>query len=542
MKKQLYVNKARVLICIMALLLHACAQIVAPSGGPKDVISPKIKSSAPENYALNYTDNKIHLAFDEYIQVKNWNQVLISPPLKNSPEYSLKGKKLEIELKDTLSKNTTYTINFGTTIVDNNEGNVLDSNVLIFSTGAFLDSLKFEGSVVNSFNKKPEKNILVMLFPFTYEAIKQDSLPAYYTKTDEAGHFLIKHVKNGTYKILALKDNNQNFRYDQPSEAVAFIDYDVDSSINSKIKMNIFEEEAEKVFIKKTTTESPGRINIFLNKGVKNFSFDFIKPHINKEDIIVETNNKDSIILWLKNNLSDTILLTVGDSKKFQDTLLLSFAKKEKSTLNSEKNKTISTQSNLSKDGVLHYQTNLLLDFNCPIKELDVKKFILINSSDTLNFQSKFIDSANRKLEITYPFKPDSSYQLIIADSSLQDIFGNFNKKLVLNFKTQNPEHYSAISIKIKGLKEEQNRIIQLLDEKQQVIKQKMIDKNENIRFEYTEPGNYFLKLILDSDNNGEWTTGNYKLKKQPELVYLYNKALQIKSNWDMELEWEIIE
>ena len=148
------------LILWLSLFFVSCAQIVAPTGGAKDVVSPKIIKSTPQNFAVNYKEKSFSLVFDEYIQVRNWNKVIFSPPLKSISEYSLNGKKLTVSWEDTLLDNTTYTVNFGKSILDNNEGNPLDSNVFVFSTGEKIDLSSISGSIANAIDHKAQKNVL----------------------------------------------------------------------------------------------------------------------------------------------------------------------------------------------------------------------------------------------------------------------------------------------------------------------------------------------------------------------------------------------
>jgi len=196
------------------------------SGGYKDELPPTLLSSKPENYAVNFNSQKIELVFDEYIALKNVNQeLIISPPLPKKPDVRIKNKSILIDLKNELRENTTYTLNFGKAIADNNEGNALTNFEFVFSTGSYLDSLSVKGTLTSAFNLQPSKDPFVIgLYDQTEDSIPLKSIPVYVGKTDEKGLFQINNIKADTFRIFALKDLNNNLIFDLPNEEIAFID------------------------------------------------------------------------------------------------------------------------------------------------------------------------------------------------------------------------------------------------------------------------------------------------------------------------------
>ena len=221
-------------VLLTAFLAQRCANAVAPTGGPKDDRPPVVVEAVPENHSINFTSKKIEITFDEYITLENANQnVMISPPLSEKPDIKLKNKTVVVKFKETLAPNTTYTINFGSSIKDLHEGNQFKDYVYSFSTGDHIDTLSIAGKVLNASDKKPVGDVYVSLYAANQENL--DSLPItttpnYITKTDKDGNFSLAGLADNKYLVFALKDLNSNLYFDLPNEEVAFLDTLVEAS------------------------------------------------------------------------------------------------------------------------------------------------------------------------------------------------------------------------------------------------------------------------------------------------------------------------
>lgn len=219
---------------LTAFLAQRCANAVAPTGGPKDEIPPKVVEEVPENRSINFSGKKIEITFDEYITLENANQnVLISPPLSEKPDIKLKNKTVVIKFKETLAENTTYTINFGEAIKDLHESNLFKDYVYSFSTGDYIDTLRIAGKVLYAEDKKPVEGAYVSLYSADHDNL--DSLPLsakpdYLTKTDKEGNFRLDGLADKKYLVFAIKDVNSNLYFDLPNEEVAFLDTLVEAS------------------------------------------------------------------------------------------------------------------------------------------------------------------------------------------------------------------------------------------------------------------------------------------------------------------------
>jgi hypothetical protein len=211
----------------LVLLLQGCAKVGAPTGGLKDITPPKYVDGQPENRSTGFTGKEISFRFDEFVQLKDLNkELLVSPPLKLKPDVKLKGKSVNVRLRNELAPNTTYTINFGNAISDLNESNPLPDFEFVFSTGNEIDSLSVAGSAVNAFDHKPLKDqeIMVMLYNNLADSAPLKQIPRYIGRANSDGLFTINNIHPDTCRIIALNDANGNLKYDPGAESIAFLD------------------------------------------------------------------------------------------------------------------------------------------------------------------------------------------------------------------------------------------------------------------------------------------------------------------------------
>jgi len=222
-------NKYQVILpaaLLLTLLFHGCAQQGAPTGGPQDVTPPRVLEADPPNYSTHFETNKITITFDEYLDMGNFTQELVvSPPMEEKPLIRMRGKSLIIEFEEELKDDVTYTFNFGEGIKDLNEQNVLLNYEYVFSTGEYLDSLSVKGKLRNAYDLTiPEIPVFVMLYTSLEDSVPLTDIPYYVGRTDKEGNFAVNNLRKDIYKIFVLKDGNNNFLYDLPTERIAFLD------------------------------------------------------------------------------------------------------------------------------------------------------------------------------------------------------------------------------------------------------------------------------------------------------------------------------
>lgn len=210
---------------LVVIGFYACASTGMPDGGPYDETPPKFVRATPEPNATNNQRKKISIEFDEFIKLdKPSEKVIISPPQKEAPEVKVSGKKVLVEFFDTLQENTTYTVDFGDAIVDNNEDNPLGNFAYAFSTGEHIDTMEVSGTVLNAQDLEPVKGIQVGLHKDLSDTAFTKLPFVRISRTDSRGHFTIRGVAPGKYRIYALMDGNQNYLFDSKTEAIAWQD------------------------------------------------------------------------------------------------------------------------------------------------------------------------------------------------------------------------------------------------------------------------------------------------------------------------------
>ena len=523
--------------------LFSCANVVTPSGGEKDVSPPLVIESAPPNFSLNFKSKKVILSFDEYVNLQDPNvQIIISPPLQKFPDFRIKGKNIIVTLPEKLDSSATYTINFGEAIRDVNESNVLKNYQYVFSTGRYLDSLFIAGKVIDAFDNAAAENVLVMLYKDINDSVVHTQKPYYFTRTLKDGSFTIGYIKYGTYKLFCLEDQNFNYLYDLPNEKVGFVESAIliqDSM--ERFHISMFMEEQKILKLYDADYSKSGRIRLVYSLPVENFDVSLIEPTDNYPARLVEFNDtRDTILIWYNYNLyEEQSLLLMADT--LIDTVLVTADLFTKDSADVRLPK-IDFAGGLTQAKTLDIGNPLVLVFNRPVTGFDLDRITLIE--DTLNKVVQpvmaFIGEGQRKLEINYSWKPNLSYQLIIPDSAFYDYYGTANDSTVLNYISKSEDDYASLLIKFTGGRS--SDIVQLMSNAGKIIREIKRSEEDNMHFNLLAPGDYKLKIIKDKNMNGQWDTGNYLLKIQPEETYVYPEKISLRANWEIEIEVSMAE
>lgn len=564
------------LLFVLAFLT-GCANIVTPTGGDKDTTPPKILKIVPENQSLNFNQKSITISFDEFIQLSDISsQLITSPPLQTQPEFVIKGKNLIVRFRENLLPNTTYTMNFGSAIRDLNENNALENFTYVFSTGNFLDSLFLRGTVKNAFTLENEKDVLFMLYIEHSDSIPYLKPPYYYAKTDVSGNFALNNLKAGKFKAVALKDDNGSFLYDDfEKETIGFMDSLVEpyyierqitetkdtlktDSVSEKkgmkkeddktLKIYVFKEEKNKQYLKKAFCEHYGKLVFIFNKKPEVFEMNLLNTSFKKEWNITEHSiTGDTVTVWLSDVENDSLIVEISDKGTVIDTTFLALKKRsEKIELQSGSGKRMmketkrfqleleGAKSNFSHNPVKDF----FITFNHPVKSYTVENIVLKEDSNIVKFIYDSEDKAMRKFKIDYGWKEEKKYELIIPAGTITDIFGLKNDSMRIAFSTQAKSFFGNLSVLLKC--PAADYILQVTDEKGNTIAEKSSTGNEKFLFSGLEPKNYGLRLIVDENKNGKWDTGNYLQKKQAEKIIIYPQKANVRSNWDVDVEWEI--
>ena len=530
-------------------------------------------------------------------------KVVVSPPQLEQPEIKGAGRRIQISLVDSLKANTTYTIDFSDAISDNNEGNPMGNYTYSFSTGAAIDTMEISGHVLESENLEPVKGILVGLYADHADSAFRTKPMLRVSRTDSRGRFVIKGVAPGSYRIYALQDQDGDYKFSQKSEKIAFshdiivpsckpdvrqdttwvdslhiksIDQvDYIHFLPDNIVLRAFTEPLTDRFFLKAERQKANSFTLFFSYGdsilpqIKGLNFDAEKAFL-----VEASEKKDTITYWLK----DTALVN-------QDTLLMDITYRMTDSTGVLVNKTDSAQEILSKepyakrmkeqekelaawtkkqekkkkkgepyDSVMEVKPldvqlsvssqfdpdqNVIFSFPTPLAKVDTAAIHLYAKHDTLWYRApmEFLPLENRKYELRGEWRPDIEYSLEVDSAAFEDIYGLASKPIKQGFKVNSLDTYGTLLVNITSL-HDLPLIVQLLDAQDKMVKETKT-VNGVAEFYYLKPQKYYMRLIVDRNNNGKWDTGNYASDQQAEEVYYYPEAIECKAKWDLTESWD---
>ncbi len=517
----------------MVMALWQCAKRGSPSGGPKDTTPPQLVRAEPENFTTNFKAKKIRLYFDELIKLEDvQNQLVVSPPFKNPATITPMGapsKYIEVEIKDTLRENTTYTINFGQSIVDNNEKNPNSFLTYVFSTGDYLDSLTLTGAVSDAVNLKADEFISVMLYEMdsTYTdstVFKQP--PLYITNTgDSLPFFELKNLKGGKYALFGLKDVNKNNMFDQSQDKIGFIADTITVPTDSIYVLNLFREQLNY----KASVPSM----VAKNKIIFGYQGDYRDMVIESlttlpdsvSTTLLKERDKDTLNYWLSPTELDSIIFTVQNDKvEAIDTFTVKMRDLPMDSLK------LST----SVTGKFNFEDKFSILANTPIVALDTSQ-VSLNVSDSIPMPYTFVlDTLKNKVDFDFEVEPNQKYSFSLLPGAITDFFGMQNDTLDYNLSTGSFADYGNLRM-IFGSDVTYPIVVQLTNEKGVVQREIVASEAQTFEFNHLNPGNYIARVIFDSNGNGKWDTGNYLKKQQPEKISYYPGTIEIRANWEKE-------
>ncbi|WP_375239674.1 Ig-like domain-containing protein [Aurantibacter sp.] len=535
MKTRIYNTLFLVIILVITL---NCANRGNPSGGDKDVLPPKIIKSEPENFSLNFTGEEIRIYFDEYVKIKNLSkQLIISPPMEIEPEItplSTANKYIKIKLKSKLEKNTTYSFNFGNSIVDNNEENPFPFFKYVFSTGTYIDSLKVHGKISEALDRKIESFVIVNLYErdSTYtDSVVYLKKPRYMTNTqDSTTNFTLENVKAGTYKLVAIKDDNEDQKFQQKTDKIGFVeDFITVGQDSAFYDIKLFKETIDDKALKPRLV-SGEKIAFGFEGDYTNFKIENLSETPKDfKSVTIKQFETDSLNYFYKPKLEqDSLIFNVSNSKQI-DTFTVRLKDNRRDSL-----KIIS----LNK-GKIGLDESFRLNANIPLTSIK-KRFIKLIDKDSIKVDYKV---KLNKLENTYDFTfnktEDNKYTLDLLPKALTDFFGNTNDTLQFKVSTRKLSSYGNKKVDLKNATFP--LFVQLVD-KDNVVKYSHYIKNKKqpIEFLNTDPGIYYLRVLFDTNKNGIYDTGNYLKQEQPERVSYAKKEIEVRANWDEIIEFTL--
>lgn len=572
---------------VLTLIMHSCANMGHPDGGPFDEKPPQFIGSSPKNGALNNHKRKFVLEFDEFIKIEKASEkVIVSPPQVQMPEIKQSGKKIMVNLLDSLKANTTYTIDFSDAIVDNNEGNPLGNFTYMFSTGAAIDTMEVSGYVLDAATLEPVKGILVGLHSNMADSTFNKQPFERVSRTDGRGHFVVKGVSPGTYHIFGLQDANQNFAFDQKSEMLAYYGSKIvpksetrtrrdtvwrDSTAIDTIKMSkythylpddivlrAFKEDAKTQYLIKSERLRHEMFSLFFANKAKDLPT--IKGlNFNEKDafFIEKSQKNDTIHYWIKDPAiykKDTLNMTLsylytdtlGKLSPKTDTLYLSAKKikaeapkKKKKDGEPEPTKFLELKSAVPQ--VMDVYRNIRLEFEEPIAKYEAKAIHLQQKVDSLWKDVPFVFRQDTLHPLSYEllteWVPEKEYKFAVDSTAFHGFYGLFTDKIKSTFKVKSLDEYATLTFNVSGA--DSTAFIELIDGQDKTQKRVNVIKGR-AEFLYLSPGKYCARLINDTNGNGVWDTGNYAKNLQPEEVFYYPQMLELRALWETEQEWNV--
>lgn len=583
-----------IFIIIAAAVMYSCANIGNPSGGPIDKTPPIFMRSNPTPNAVNVKDRKIEIFFDEIVTLKDPStKIIVSPAQTEMPRMSALGRKVTVELVDSLLPNTTYTIDFSNSIQDNNEGNAIDNFAFAFSTGSVIDSMRVSGYVLDSRTLEPMQSVVVGLqsnlagSAFHKEKLQRVAL------TNDRGQFTIRNVSPGSYHIFALKDLDRDYKFGNPTEDIAFLDSIIVPSIGSReaadtvyndlneidtimratrpayfpndILLSMFNEDRKSQYLANNLRVDSTRISLTFAAASDTLPSLSI---VGRNDVpdqwytLERSQTNDTLTYWIRPPhlvSADTLMVattylrtdTASNLSWGTDTLKFTFqrqkAKKKKKNEETDSLEQIRfMELHPLANGTQEVYAPLLLQTGTPIERYSREAFHLQRKlqNDTIFYPAEIKSIAlrdstlnRRDLMLKVDWEPGAAYTLAVDSLAMTDIYGLQTKPLKVDFNVRKMEEYGNIVFNIPAVRD--SAIVELLDGTEKIVLRAPV-KNHRAELLNLLPGKYYARLFIDRNGNGKYDTGNYDMHLQPEETVYYPGAINLKKNWDVEQTWDI--
>ena len=507
-----------------------CAKKGTPGGGLRDTIPPRIVKSSPENFSIYFSGDEIEIRFDEYIKLKELSkELIISPPMKYAPVITpfSTSKTLKIKLIDTLKPNTTYSFNFGNSIVDNNEENKFPYFKYVFSTGSYIDSLKLSGRVVDALLPTPEVPTTVMLYEVNdtfKDSVIYSEKPTYIAVTqDTTGLFELTNLKEGEYLLLALKEKNTDYIFRPENDKIGFVKEPVTLPTDSTYNLTLFKEvlpyklaRPNQVGRNHIVFGYEGQMDSMRIKVLSETPPDFKSVYF-KDEI------KDSIHYWYKPAIKrDTLIFAISHGTH-TDTSVVRMRELFKDSLTIVPVKTTA----------MKLKDTLKLRASVPLSSFDSEKMRIMAKDSSLVQGTIQINETYNLAEIIFPKSEQQSYKVQLFPGALTDFFGRENDTLQLNVSTRATSDYGTLDLNLQNV-DRFPILVQLVDNKFNRVAEEYLLENRKVYFDEIQPAKYYLRIIYDDNKNKRWDPGSFLERKQPEKIIYYPKQLDVRANWSL--------
>ena len=507
-----------------------CAKRASPTGGPRDSLPPVLINASPKLNTVFFDKEEFNLTFDEYVTLKDISkQLIISPPLSSSQYkvYPVTGasKKVTLKLLDSLLDNTTYTFNFGESIIDFNESNPSSYLTYTLSTGATIDSLYIKGRVTDAFERETERYISLQLYPF--DSIYKDSViftekPLYVTSTLDTTIFRFQNLRAGKYAIIALEDKAGNYFFDQNIDKIGFVDRLIELPQDSLLDFRLFQEKAN-FFWDKPYFINEHHIALAYYGEREDESYKMVSQVPESfESLVTQNRETDTLDYWFRGAELDSLQFEFNIKDSLQIKTVY-FKNPTPDSLVVDKN----------TSGSLRLLEKFELKTNLPITEVNSEQ-VKVTNIDTLPVPASLkIQENYDRITVDFEVIPNDRYEITLLPNALVDFWGNTNDTLVYRTSTKKIEDYGNIFLRVQH-QSPHPYIIELLKGNEVFRRYDTPLEGGNYSFKLLDAAKYRVRLIEDANQNKKWDTGNYLEKIQPEQVIYYWKEIDVRANWDM--------
>ena len=588
-----------------ALLLTKCASTMTPTGGPKDTLPPVIVYMEPDNFTTNIDTlhpPKIYVEFDEYVQIKDQQKELYtSPAMKKKPSVVRRGRGILVTIKDTLRPNTTYAINFGSSIQDNNESNPLHSMRYVFSTGPEIDSMYMSGYTADAFKADSVSKSFIYFFiadsverPNEWDSTMFKYKPDVIARAEKNGIFIAQNLKPVKYRIYAFEDTNNNMEYEPSVDQIGFLDstynpmempgftiwYDSLRHYPSAEPQLYFRMFMDRRFTRQVLSghERLNRHKAMLYFGsqypeVTKIEFD----SIDSDKVIYDPQNatRDTVALWFNipaEELPDTIKGritylkhdSINNLVESEDKLRLAWVYTETKEEREEREKIEKEREKARKNGEdfeepvkpnpfkinipasseVNKDKHVSFEFDYPLTKFDTAaiSFTMTPDGATEPQSAKFeivADTLNRrKFQLRADWQPKAKYELMMPAGMFENVAAESNDTVKCSYTSSDPAKYAIVRVKVRSTHPKARYILQITNAQGKIQKEMPNVTAGDYTFEYVTAGDIMLRVVEDMNANGKWDTGDMVLMRQPERTEIYKNEEGVEAITTKE-NWE---
>ncbi len=594
-----------VILLFTSAFIWRCANITGPQGGPRDSLPPLLMATTPEMGVTNFNQKRIYLEFDEYVKlVDQQKEFFVSPAMNKQPTLTIRGRGVQIDILDTLKPNTTYALNFGNSIRDNNEGNTLPGVRYVFSTGPEVDSLFMSGYTVSAEKGDTVSNTLIMF----YDAVEVDSLypdqdstllklkPQVIARAMTNGVFLAQNLRPIDYRVYAVEDKNSNFTYEQEVDRVAFADstfnplrmpdftvrYDTSRLMlvpEPQMQFSLFTEQAFKMQNLANSSRPEQHRMRFEFSAPEPEILSLRLDSIGQDQYIYEriTSRGDTLDVWITtpsemipDTLKGELIYLKTDSLRnmVPDTAKLSLVWKY---VESEQEKQAREEEEKARKEAEKYGEEYTppvkpsnFKFETTVKEVNPHQAAALRfnapliSTDTSKLSLYRIDEGGERVAMEYSYTQDTadirlwhidgtwaegqSYELEALQGAWVDARGDINDSVMVKLSVSDPQKYGSLTIDVTAKSDSSAYVVYLLNSTgKTTLQTKTIVGSGELTFEYITPADVKIRVLEDDNGNGVWDTGSVIFRRQPERAEIFRTS-EGEENFTIKANWEIDE